>query len=76
MWKVRGTKIEQTRARFILFGLCAEIREKCLTGRFFGAATHGILMHSENIVGLGDPASVPKMQWLKPVLLQKQEVSK
>ena len=58
MWKVGGTKIERTRARYIFLpsghvnsrksdflGKTLRTR-KSSTGKFFGATTHGILTHS------------------------------
>ena len=56
MWKVGGTKIERTRARHIFLCVRTEICEKILgktlrtqkflTGKFFRAATNGILTPS------------------------------
>ena len=79
MWKVGGTKIERTRARYI-FLVCvhgnsrkSDFLGKTLRTRNFQQENFlGLLpteslrtQHSENIVSLGDGASVSKLQPLK-----------
>ena len=80
-WRIGGTKIERTRARYIVlpsghinlrkidfWGETLRTR-KFSTGKFFGAATQASLRNqdSENIVILGDQASVSKSQQLKVI---------
>ena len=78
IWEVGDIKIERTRARNIpfmsahgncrknyLFGKTLRTR-KFLTGKFLGPVLTESLraQDSENIVGLGDRASVSKLYWL------------
>ena len=79
MWKVGGTKIERTRARYIFLPLGHVNSQKkdflgktlhtrkFSTGKFLGLVTTESLhtQDSENVVGLGDRASVSKLQRLK-----------
>ena len=79
MWKVGGTKIERTRARYI-FLVCVHgnsrksdfLGNRSVPENFHGENFLGLVpteslrtQDSENVVGLGDRASVSKLQRLK-----------
>ena len=77
MWKVGCTKTDRTWARYIVlvcvhrnlqksdfFGKTLRTR-KFSTGKFFGATESLRTQDSENVVGLGDRASISKLQPLK-----------
>ena len=80
MWKVVGTKIECTRARYIfllsvhrnlkkevIFWVKRSVPENFQQENFSGLLpTESLLTQdSENVIVLGDRASVSKLQWLK-----------
>ena len=79
MWKVSGTKIERTRPATFFFCQDTAIREKVIfwvkrsvpenfqRENFSGLIPKESLrtQNSENVVGLGDRASVSKLQPLK-----------
>ena len=77
MWKVSGTKIERTRARYIflvcvhgkkvIFWVKRSVPENFQQENFLGLLPTESLrtQHSENVVGLGGRASVSKLQPLK-----------
>ena len=79
MWKVGGTNIKRTRARYIFYCVCTEIGEKVIfwvkhsvPENFQQENFSGLLpteylrtQDSENVVGLGDRAYVLKLQLLK-----------
>ena len=70
MWKVGGTKIERTQARyFCLPSGHVNSRESDFLGKTLRTRKFSTeflrTQDSENVVGLGDRASVSKLQWLK-----------
>ena len=86
MWKVSGTKIERTRARYIFFRRDTEIREKVIfwvkrsVPKNFQQENYSgpvpteswCTQDWENIVSLGDRASLSKLAAQSEVIGQKR----